>query len=875
VDACCDSEGANAQLPDFWFAPPGRLLLREGCLKEDWAHKSVYCNPDFHQISDILDHYLTCFQRAPNNTRAIFILPDWPGTRWFQEMWCNPDFMLVSYFPAGSHLFTAPGLHQREARRPMGPTRWGVMVVLHDQIRPNIPLIPTPASGFWPPVPPPTTPVASLATPSQTAAAADYDNGRVQQLADTILQPSIADLILRHPDIFAAHDADLGTFNRVYHRIDTGSCLPIKAKLRRTAPGDAQAIEETVHTLLHARVIRPSYSPWLSRPLVVPKPNGDKRLVVDYRPLNTATTGDAYVMPRADDIFDSIGEAAVFTVIDLKAGFHQIPVWEPDIPKTAFATPIGNFEYTKMPFGLKGAPATFQRVMDDILGPALRGFTKVYLDDLLIYSGTLQEHCLHLECVFLALRQAGLKANPDKCTFAADSCKYLGHIVSADGIRPNPAKVDAISRLAPPTDVSQLRSFLGLTSYYRRFVHGYAKIASPLNALLTKDCEFVWTPACQAAFATLISGIVDNAVLARPDHSRPFIIQVDWSAEAVGAVLSQIHDGVERPVSFQSRSLGAAEKNYSPTEGEALAAVWGISVFRPYVQGRHFTLQTDCSALTWLKDHVDPPPKLARWLMKLSEFTFDICHRPGKKNANADALSRLPPAGSPPPSAVMERPFLPHEVFLARDAPLYDRACMAIDSPPSASGSPSDKVHYGPAGARHIEEGGSEDTPDFLGNFLGKRSFPAEGSEQGQGLAAKRRRLSRAVASPAKATSPDSEQRSLSVPADATCVVCNKEGDPSILLVCDNCQNMTHTTCECPPLTRVPTGPWECSICNPPKASRFSGPADVLQDKPVMEFLLRGKCNVDRGDNLRRIKRRHAGLLGQLPGQTQFPCRGQ
>jgi hypothetical protein len=174
-----------------------------------------------------------------------------------------------------------------------------------------------------------------------------------------------------------------------------------------------------------------------------------------YRPLNTITTGDSYLMPQADDIFDCLGDASIFTVINLKSGFYQIRVWEPDIPKTAFATPIGNFEYTKMPFGLKGAPATFQRIIDDTLGPALRGFTRVYLDDLLVYSKSLEDHCVHLKCIFQALQHAGLKANPKKCNFAVDSCKYLGNIISADGIRlirPTLAKVDAISLLAAPID---------------------------------------------------------------------------------------------------------------------------------------------------------------------------------------------------------------------------------------------------------------------------------------------------------------------------------------------------------------------------------------------------------------------------------------
>lgn len=212
-------------------------------------------------------------------------------------------------------------------------------------------------------------------------------------------------------------------------------------------------------------------------------------------------------------------------------------------------------------------------------------------------------------------------------------------MISKGTIKPSPEKLEAIKKLPFPSNISELRSFLGMTGYYRRFVKDYAKIAAPLNRLFRKDSSFAPQKDCNNSFETLKNTILDNAVLHRPDFSKPFLVQVDWSRNAIGAVLSQIIDDIERPILLQSRSLTDAEKNYSPAEGEALAAVWDVSTFRPYIHGSRFTLETDCSALTWLKIHPFPPPKLARWLLKLSEFDFEIKHRSGTKNANADALS--------------------------------------------------------------------------------------------------------------------------------------------------------------------------------------------------------------------------------------------
>ena len=415
---------------------------------------------------------------------------------------------------------------------------------------------------------------------------------------------------------------------------------------------------------------------------------------------------------------------------------------------------------------------------------------------------------MHLGCVLEALKQAGLKANPDKCKFYISECEYVGHLINAEGLSPSPPKLDAILQLQPPQDVSQLRSFLGLTGYYRRFVWRYANVAAPLNELLQKDRPCIWTLACQAAFNTLKDAIVDDVILKRPDYNQPFLVQVDWSTNGLGAVLSQIHNGVERPSAFQSRSLRPAEKNYSPTEGEALAAVWGLLMFRPYIQGQKFKLETDCSALTWLKEHPDPPPKIARWLLKLSEFDFDIIHRKGKQNANADALSRLPIDDSEIPEDITDRPLLPGESFFCSGT-----FCL-------------------------MDELDDEDSTERIG-YCQKR-------EKQQGLLAPLERgeeeAERSAASQASSVAP-------SVPADGTCLQCNQEGDPSKLLVCDCCNQMIHIDCLRPPLQEVPKGVWNCPIC-------VNDAKDIQNDEPVLDYVRMGECDVPEGDNIARIRKR-------------------
>ena len=555
--------------------------------------------------------------------------------------------------------FTYPGKDGRlESRVKAGGTRTGVVFALHSLIPPETPCLLRPHSGFWPPTASPTVPVRAPGSAPPLQAASD-PNFAAKVTVGVELE-GLAVVLNENQAVFAATAKDLGSFSWLTHKIITGSAQPIRAKVRRYSPKERHTLSAEVDALLEAGIIIPSTSPWRSNPLLVPKPDGTERLCIDYRPVNELTVADAYPMHRTDDIFASLGQARYFTVIDLKSGFHQIPLEEADAAKTTFYTPAGAFQYTRMPFGLKNAPATFQRIMDKVL-LACGSFTRVYLDDVIVFSTGDRAHVGHVAQVLQTLLQSGLKANLKKCRFAIMECEYLGHVVSEDVVRPDPHKLTAIQQILPLTDISSIRSFLGLTGYYRRFVKGYAAIAHPLNELLQKDRAFVWTQECQAAFEELKHKLLNDAVLHQVHWDKPFLVQTDYSGKALGAVLSQTIDGVERPISLQSRSLTPGEKNYNAAEGEALAAIWAISIFRPYVHGSEFTIETDCQSLTWLKRLQEPSPKLARWLIKLSEYDYTIRHRAGKKNGNADALSRHPVLGDVNDPDCMERPVLPWE----------------------------------------------------------------------------------------------------------------------------------------------------------------------------------------------------------------------
>ena len=368
----------------------------------------------------------------------------------------------------------------------------------------------------------------------------------------------------------------------------------------------------------------------------------DFRQCGDYRPLNLETNLDRYPLPGIEDIFNQMGGATIFSKLDLRSGYHQMPLREEDRCKTAFwgANRV-LWEWLVVPFGLKNAPPYFQRRMDEVLRDL--PFCRCYIDDIIVWSRSLAEHMKHLEIVFQRLRKAGLKVHPGKCVFGADGIDFLGHRISANTLEPQQDKLAAVRDLPAPTDISGLRAALGLFSYYRKFVLHFSSIAFPLNALLKKDRPWEWGEAQDKAFLELKEQLCSAAVLRLPDSYRPFILTTDWSQRGMGAILSQVDlDGVEHPVCYASRSCNAAERNYSSFDGECLAVVWATSHFRPYLFGNSFTLITDHEPLKWLMTTQKLTGKLARWSLLLQEYDFVVTHRAGVENMNADCLSRYP-----------------------------------------------------------------------------------------------------------------------------------------------------------------------------------------------------------------------------------------
>lgn len=497
------------------------------------------------------------------------------------------------------------------------------------------------------------------------------------------------DLLRRFP---AVTDVSKRTTTRtVTHRIALKHNRPIRSPPYRVSDEKKRIIQDQVEEMLRDGIIRPSTSPYASPVVLVPKKDGTLRFCADYRRINDATESEPTPMPIVQDTVRDLGDARVFSVLDLKSGYWQIPMEEESKPVTAFTTPDGGqYEFEVMPFGLKNAPASFQRLTSQkVLAGFLRRFANVFLDDIVVYSETHEEHMVHLAQVFERLQEHGLCLNLEKCEFGKDSITYLGHHVTEDSTEPIGKHLEQISEAKPPQTRKELRQFLGLCNWVRDYVPNFADISAPLTDLLSVKKQYRWTQPASAAFERVQAAFRQPLRLRRPSPHLPYVLQTDASGIGIGAVLYQ-RDGDQRHViSYASARLTKTEQRYHINEQECLALIWAVKRYRPLLEGKHFTVVTDSKALTWLQRFQESKAKLLRWSLLLQEFDFDIEHCAGTENQLADALSRQPDAENVPPddesrllppepghiNAVLDEPLLPE---LIQESQRLDRQTQNI-----------------------------------------------------------------------------------------------------------------------------------------------------------------------------------------------------
>lgn len=460
----------------------------------------------------------------------------------------------------------------------------------------------------------------------------------------------IRNICNEYHDIFKLEGDKLTSTKGIQHTIPTPTIPRGKAitlKNYRLPEKHKIEVEKQINDMLDQGIITESQSPWNFPLIVVPKKidaSGKRkwRLCIDFRKLNDKSIGDSYPLPNIQEILDKLGRARYFSALDCASGYWQIPIAKEDQCKTAFSTNTGHYEFTRMPFGLKAAPATFQRLMNNVLSGTLGSRCLVYLDDIVIYGESMKEHNAKLREVFQQLRNYNLKIEPDKCEFLKSELQYLGHIVTADGVKPDPEKTRAVSQFPIPKKAKDVKSFLGLVGYYRKFISEFSKIAIPLTRLLKKDTVWKWEKAEQESFDKLKEMLVQAPILQYPNFQKPFILTTDASNYAVGAILSQGELGKDLPIAYASRTFNNAEINYSVCEKELAAIIWACKHFRPYLLGTKFTIVTDHKALKWIFNVKDPGSRLMRWKLLLEQYDYEIIHKAGKRNVNADALSRYP-----------------------------------------------------------------------------------------------------------------------------------------------------------------------------------------------------------------------------------------
>lgn len=455
---------------------------------------------------------------------------------------------------------------------------------------------------------------------------------------DDEIRGKIENLLEKHKEVVTER---LGKTNILNYEIKLTDNVPVRSRFYPLSPPKAAEMEAHINQLLDKGIIEKSSSPYASPAFLVDKASGGKRLCCDYRAVNKKIVYDSYPMPSIESVFQYLGGARYFSIVDLNSSFHQIPLSDESKPVTAFISPFGLFQYKYVPFGLCVSPQSLNRVVDMIFGDIKYKYIIPFVDDICVFSKDKESHVQHLDEVLTRLGKAGLTVNPKKLKLCQESVQFLGYNISYSGLAVDPDKISVVVNYPEPKNLKQLKTFLGMTSFYAKFIPRYSELAEPLNSLKKKDAKYVWGPKQVEAFGRLKQQLVSPNVLRFPDFSKKFILQSDASGTALGAVLQQEVDGALAPVCYASRTLSSAERRHTVYELECAAAVFGVTKFKQYLEVAPFEIQTDNAALSWLFEHPKQIGKLGRWILLLSRFKFNIKHIKGSCNNVADCLSRM------------------------------------------------------------------------------------------------------------------------------------------------------------------------------------------------------------------------------------------
>ena len=486
----------------------------------------------------------------------------------------------------------------------------------------------------------------------------------------------LLDLLSEFSGVLALPGEPLGKTDNVSHDIKLlEGTNPVYVPAYRFPHSQRQAVRDEVDKMLNQGVIEESSSPWNAPIFLVPKKDGGFRPVIDYRRVNEVTVPDRYPLPVLRDLLQSLGKGnKVFSNLDLHSGFWQIGMGSTSREITAFSTDQGHYQFLRMPFGLRNAPLTFQRMINNLFAGLLGNTVVAYMDDLIVVSQSMEDHFRKLTLVLEKLSSAGLRLKLSKCNFLKSRLQFLGHIVNEEGIHTVPDKIKAVAEFPTPTNTDKVRSFLGLSGFYRAYVKDYSSIASPLTRLLKKDATFTWGPTQIKSFESLKWHLTHAPILSFPDFSQPFILCTDASSLGVGAVLMQKLDAKTHTIAYASRVLNTAESKYSATHLETLAVVWALKHFKDLIFGYSITVYTDHAPIRELFRGKNISGRLARWYLTIQEFQPEFKYLPGRANVVADALSRNV-------GAINSDLFSPNLVHTEqRQDPMWSRVIYALES---------------------------------------------------------------------------------------------------------------------------------------------------------------------------------------------------